>query len=210
VLEFPHQVALSRHHDSSTVWLAKYIIADATLGNNLSSAQLTQLPIKGRGILPLLTLQAQVTPTGYVAGGRSDQSNVTLDGVDINEAETSDVGKPVLRLNSEAIEEFRVVTVNAKADEGRSSAAQINQPGDQERHEFVAWFIVRIPPQHDLHGERLLQQPQRSGTSKTPPQRVWRNPRRPIVKDKLFFFYSYEGRRDASGTAVRVWFLSPD
>ncbi|PYT92692.1 MAG: carboxypeptidase regulatory-like domain-containing protein, partial [Acidobacteria bacterium] len=99
---------------------------DATLGNNFSSAQLTQLPIEGRGILPLLTLQAQVTPAGYVAGGRSDQSNVTLDGVDINDAQTSDVSAPVLRLNSEAIEEFRVVTVNANADEGRSSAAQIN------------------------------------------------------------------------------------
>ena len=96
---------------------------DATLGSNFSSAQLTQLPIEGRGVLPLLTLQAQVTPDGYVAGGRSDQSNVTLDGVDINDAETSDVGAPVLRLNSEAIEEFRVVTVNANADEGRSSAA---------------------------------------------------------------------------------------
>jgi len=39
---------------------------------------------------------------------------------------TSDVGKPVLRLQAEAIEEFRVVTVGANADEGRSSAAQIN------------------------------------------------------------------------------------
>jgi len=46
--------------------------------------------------------------------------------VDINDAETSDVGKPVLRLQAEAIEEFRVVTVGANADEGRSSAAQIN------------------------------------------------------------------------------------
>ncbi len=99
---------------------------DATLGNNFVSEQITQLPMESRNVLALLTLQAQVTPDGTVAGGRSDQSNVTLDGVDINDAETSDVSKPVLRLNAEAIEEFRVVTVGANADEGRSSAAQIN------------------------------------------------------------------------------------
>src|SRR6266480_2449611 len=40
--------------------------ADATLGNNFSSTQLTQLPIEGRGVLPLLTLQAQVTPDGAI------------------------------------------------------------------------------------------------------------------------------------------------
>ena len=99
---------------------------DATLGNNFVAQQITQLPMESRNVLSLLTLQAQVTPDGYVAGGRSDQSNVTLDGVDINDAETSDVKAPVLRLNAEAIEEFRVVTVGSNADEGRSSAAQIN------------------------------------------------------------------------------------
>jgi hypothetical protein len=99
---------------------------DATLGNNFVAQQITQLPMEARNVLSLLTLQAQVTPAGYVAGGRSDQSNVTLDGVDINDAESSDVSAPVLRLNAEAIEEFRVVTVGATADEGRSSAAQIN------------------------------------------------------------------------------------
>ena len=176
---------------------------DATLGNNFSSAQLTQLPIEGRGVLPLLTLQAQVTPDGYVAGGRSDQSNVTLDGVDINDAETSDVSKPVLRLNSEAIEEFRVVTVNANADEGRSSAAQINlvtKSGTNSWHGSAFEFHRNtIFTANDFFNKRA-----------DPPvdrPKLLRNVfggtlGGPIVKDKLFFFYSYEGRRDASGTPV--------
>ncbi len=33
---------------------------------------------------------------------------------------------PVLRLNSEAVEEFRVTTANGNANQGRSSGAQIN------------------------------------------------------------------------------------
>ncbi len=175
--------------------------SDATLGNNFSSAQLTQLPIEGRGILPLLTLQAQVTPDGYVAGGRSDQSNVTLDGVDINDSETSDVSKPVLRLNSEAIEEFRVVTVNANADEGRSSAAQINlvtKSGTNSWHGSAFEFHRNtIFAANDFFNNR-------SGVDRP---KLIRNVfggtlGGPIAKNKLFFFYSYEGRRDASGTAV--------
>ena len=111
---------------------------DASLGNNFISQQITQLPLEARNVLSLLTLQPGVTKDGYVAGGRADQSNVTLDGVDINEAYSNAIGPaqtditipnaekgPVLRLNSEAIEEFRVATLNSGAGGGRSSGAQI-------------------------------------------------------------------------------------
>jgi hypothetical protein len=98
---------------------------DATLGNNFENQQITQLPLESRNVLNLLTLQPGVTKDGYVAGARSDQSNVTLDGVDINDAQTTSVSNnrdnptvnktlagpvsgPVLRLNAEAIEEFRI------------------------------------------------------------------------------------------------------
>jgi hypothetical protein len=174
---------------------------DSTLGNNFTSEQITQLPIEGRGVLPLLTLQAQVTPDGYVAGGRSDQSNVTLDGVDINDAETSDINKPVLRLNSEAIEEFRVVTVGANADEGRSSAAQINlvsKSGTNNWHGSAFEFNRNtVFTANDFFNNR-------SGIDRP---KLIRNVfggtlGGPIWKDKLFFFYSYEGRRDKSDTSI--------
>src|ERR1044072_3642679 len=58
---------------------------DGTLGNNFVSEQITQLPLEARNVASLLTLQPGVPRTGYVAGARSDQANVTLDGVDINE-----------------------------------------------------------------------------------------------------------------------------
>src|SRR5438128_1185861 len=99
---------------------------DATLGNTIIGEQITQLPMEGRNVLNLLTLQPGVTPDGSVAGARSDQSNITLDGVDINDAQSNAIDGPVLRLNAEAIQEFRVTTVNSNANEGRSSAAQIN------------------------------------------------------------------------------------
>ena len=95
---------------------------DATLGNNFVNQQITQLPLEARNVLSLVTLQPGVTPDGYVTGARSDQSNITLDGVDINEAQTNAIiASPVLRLNSEAVEEFRVTTSNPNANQGRSS-----------------------------------------------------------------------------------------
>ncbi len=174
---------------------------DATLGNNIESAQIVNLPLESRNVLALLTLQPQVTPDGYVAGGRSDQSNVTLDGVDINDAETSDVGKPVLRLNTEAVEEFRVVTVGANADEGRSSAAQINlvtKSGTNSLHGSLFEFNRNTAYTANDFFNKL------DGVDRA---KLIRNTfggvlGGPVVKDKLFFFYSYEGRRDKSDTSI--------
>lgn len=59
---------------------------DVTLGGAFVSKKIVDLPLEARNIVSLLSLQAGLTRDGYVAGGRSDQSNVTLDGVDINEA----------------------------------------------------------------------------------------------------------------------------
>src|SRR5690606_37078853 len=48
---------------------------DASLGNNFVAQQISQLPLEGRNVANLLSLQPGVTPGGYVAGGRSDQAN---------------------------------------------------------------------------------------------------------------------------------------
>lgn len=174
---------------------------DGTLGNNFINQQITQLPLEARSPLALVTLQPAVTKEGYVAGARSDQSNITLDGVDINEAQTNSVGTPVLRLNAEAIEEFRVTTVNANAAAGRSSGAQIS--------------LVSKSGTNDWHGALFLANRNTSTTAndffnnsagKDRPKLI-RNTYGgaiggPVLRDKLFFFYSYEGRKDVSETPV--------
>ena len=67
---------------------------DASLGNNFDSTQITQLPLEGRNLVDLLSLQPGSTREGYVTGARADQSNVTLDGVDINNAQTGNAEVP--------------------------------------------------------------------------------------------------------------------
>ncbi len=194
---------------------------DATLGNNFQSRQITQLPLEARNVASLLTLQPGTTREGYVAGARADQANVTLDGVDINEQQTNQLGAPslaeapgdaqtrslspssntVIRLNAEAIEEFRVTTVNANPQAGRSSGAQISlitKGGTNDFHGAAFWFHrPTILTSNDFFNNR-------SGIAR--PSLI-RNTYGgaiggPIVKDRAFFFYSHEGRRDRSQVSV--------
>ncbi len=58
---------------------------DATIGITFDSKKISELPLNARNVVSLLSLQPGVTQNGYVNGGRADQANVTLDGVDVNE-----------------------------------------------------------------------------------------------------------------------------
>ncbi len=174
---------------------------DATLGNNIENKQILELPLNNRNVIDLLTLQPAVTQGGYVAGARSDQSNITLDGVDINDAQSNDIGSPVLRLNAEAIEEFRVNTVNANANEGRGSAAQINlvsKTGTNNWHgALFEWYRGAFGVANDWFNNR----------DSVAQANLVRNTfggalGGPVKKDKAFFFYSFEGMRLSTSTPV--------
>jgi hypothetical protein len=206
---------------SSQAFLAN--TQDASLGNNFVTEQITQLPLEGRNLGDLLSLQPGATKEGYVTGARADQANVTLDGVDINNAQSANAELPgdtnnlvigglgndrtditqgpVLRLNTEAIEEFRVTTANGNANQGRSSGSQVNlvtKSGSNAIHgsafEFYRtkgftandWFN-----NHAGVGREDLIRHTFGGTIGGP-----------IIKDKAFFFYSYESRHESRSSGV--------
>jgi len=198
---------------------------DATLGNNFVSQQITQLPLEARSVVDLLSLQPGSTREGYVTGARADQSNVTLDGVDINNAESgnaeiprttnslvlgglnNDRGDittgPILRLNSESIEEFRVTTANGNANQGRSAGAQINmitKSGSNGWHGAASEF-------YRSRGFTANDWFNNHATPVVPRPPLQRNTFEaaiggPVVKNRMFFFYDYAGRRDASSQTV--------
>jgi hypothetical protein len=55
---------------------------DATLGNSFERKRITELPLNANNVVGLLSLQPGVSRTGFVNGGRAEQSNITFDGVD--------------------------------------------------------------------------------------------------------------------------------
>lgn len=105
--------------------------ADATIGNNFTATQISTLPLDGRNVVDLLSLQPGVTRAGYVTGSRADQANVVLDGIDVNEQQSgldiisSMAFSSVLRSTPDSVQEFRVTTTNPNANQGRSSGGQV-------------------------------------------------------------------------------------
>jgi hypothetical protein len=194
---------------------------DATLGNNFDSLQITQLPLEAHNLVDLLSLQPGSTREGYVTGARADQSNVTLDGVDINNAQSGNAeiprstngltigglnndrgditNGPVLRLNAEAVEEFRVTTANGNANQGRSSGSQVNlitKAGTNNWHGVASEFYrSRGFTANDWFNNHSTPQVARPPLQRNTFEGALGGP---IIKNKAFFFYDYAGRHDAS------------
>ncbi|MCB1024558.1 MAG: carboxypeptidase regulatory-like domain-containing protein, partial [Acidobacteria bacterium] len=182
---------------------------DASIGNNFVPQQITQLPTNLRRVNDLLSLQPGVTREGYVAGGRSDQANITLDGIDINDQQTggredgqfTTSQNSVLRATTESVEEFRITTTNANANQGRSSGAQISLVTRSGTNNFHgAGFYFYRPTEfsaNDFFGNQ-------AGQERPSLARDVFGGRLggPIIKDRLFFFYNYEGQRQTLGQAV--------
>src|SRR5262249_40277493 len=120
---------------------------DASLGNALSREQIRNLPVEAENIVHLLSLQpgsvfipkmpqqAGGTGTGgdeedprygAVSGARTDQQNVTLDGVDDNDVQNQTAYTSAVRITHEALQEFRVSTSTYNAEMGRSSGPQVS------------------------------------------------------------------------------------
>jgi len=193
---------------------------DATLGNAFDARQMLAFPLEGRDAAGVLSLQPGVsfipnpntdtssgtnsvtidTRNGAVNGGRSDQANITLDGVDNNDQLLGTAFQGAVRSTLDSIEEFRVTTAGINADQGRSSGGQVT--------------LVTKTGTNSLHGSAYGQNRSRNGeandwfnkhqqlNSKKPnvPGELSRNVfgaslGGPILKDRFFFFGTYEGRR---------------
>lgn len=175
--------------------------SDATIGNTFNNTQVVELPLNARNVVGLLSLQPGVTPDGSVNGGRSDQANVTLDGVDVNEQQGGRAFFSVLRTTPDSLQEFRVTTTNPNANQGRSSGAQValvTKSGTNEFHGSLYEFHRNtVTAANDWFNNK-------SGVDRPA---ILRNNfggsiGGPIHKDKLFFFFNYEGFREARGTSV--------
>ena len=126
--------AVSETVDITSTAEAALNTSDASLGNSFERKRIVDLPLNANNVVGLLSLQPGVSRSGYVNGGRSDQSNITLDGVDVNEQQdgldvvSDEAFASVLRVTRDSLQEFRVTTTNPNAEQGRSSGAQVPLP----------------------------------------------------------------------------------
>ncbi|HZT74039.1 MAG TPA: carboxypeptidase-like regulatory domain-containing protein [Terriglobales bacterium] len=193
---------------------------DATLGNAFNTVQLTQLPIADRNVVELLSLQPGVvytgdkqlksdydTRTGAVNGIRSDQSNVTLDGVDVNDQNNGYAFTSVLNIPPDSVQEFRVTTADPNADSGHSGGAEVafvTRSGTNQFHGSLYEFNRNT--NLSANDFFLKTAELTNGLPNQRPQLI-RNVYGftlggPIKKNRLFFFANYEGRQDRQQASV--------
>ena len=194
---------------------------DATMGNAFETKQIVELPFEGRNPVEILSLQAGVTYTsptsgtnidnmmdtrsGATNGGRSDQTNITLDGVDNNDQSNGFAFQGAVRSTLDSVEEFRVTTSNSNADAGRSSGAQVQlvtKSGTNGFHGSAYEFNrSNIGEANDWFNEQAQIG---SGLKNIPPY-LRRNTYGaslggPIKKDRVFFFLNWERQKQNEST----------
>lgn len=187
---------------------------DASLGNAVGGRVITELPFESRNVVGLLAIQPGVTylgepsatgsldaRSGAVDGGKPDQGNVTLDGVDVNDQQNRTAFTSVLRVTLDSVQEFRTTTTNAGAEYGHSSGAQVSlvTKGGTNTVHGAAYEYLRNT---DTSANSFF-----NNASGLPRATLNRNVYGaavggPIKKDKLFYFANYEGRKDASAATV--------
>lgn len=189
---------------------------DATLGNTFNARQLTDLPSEGRDPASILSLQPGVvyigkttdaqqdndSRGGSVNGARSDQTNITLDGLDDNDQLKGYAFEGAMRATLDSLQEFRVTTSNYDAASGRSSGAQVNLVTKSGTNSFHGSLYEYHRPTFDVANDYFNKASEILEGNPNRPQHILRNTfggtvGGPIVKDRLFFFAAYEGQRTA-------------
>ena len=198
--------------------------SDATIGNAISSEQIEAMPIDSRNVADLLSLQpgvlyfgnnnsasnpaqTQDSRLGAVAGSRSDQGNITLDGLDDNDQTFGYAFTGVLRSTLDSTQEYRVTTANSNADAGRSSGAQVTLVTKSGTNRFHGSAYEYYRNRYFAANDWFTKQAEAKSGQPNKPGQLTRNTfggtiGGPILKDKVFFFFNYEGQRTRESSTV--------
>src|SRR2546422_3150446 len=186
-----------------------------TLGRSVTSRPIVDLPLNGRNVLNLALLMPGVTETnpsdggsgqGYtVAGSRSDAVTYLLDGGVNNNLLSNRV---VFNPNPDTVAEFRILESNYTAEYGRNGGGIISvvtKSGTNDLHFSLFEFLRNNSLNantffNNLNGlpRDILKRNQFGGTVGGPIvlPRFGEGGRNHInLKDKAFFFVSYQGQR---------------
>jgi Carboxypeptidase regulatory-like domain len=195
-----------------------------SLGQVVETRSVTELPLNGRNPLALVELVPGVVPQGQpsagnsstgnpvganpfalgdfqVGGGMAGQSQILIDGVPTNGAYLNVV---TVIPTQDAIEEFKVQTNNLGPEYGRFAGGVINlstKSGTNALHGSAYEFIRnKVLNANDFFANA-------DGIARPPftQNQFGGNAGGPILKDKLFFFGSYEGFRQRKGSIFQTW-----
>ncbi|MCA1628999.1 MAG: carboxypeptidase-like regulatory domain-containing protein [Acidobacteria bacterium] len=190
--------------------------SNATIGNVVEQKAIEQLPLNGRNPLTLLVYEPGVVQRSaggagsgiHVNGSRDRAFNVTIDGIEANESSVPNPVSNLYRLNPDNVQEFKVTTNNATAEEGRNSGASISvrtRSGTNELHGNAFYF----------HRNDALNSKEFFANALNQPKQIIKlhqfggEAGGPVIRDKTFFFGSYQMNRVSFTQAIDQTFGVP-
>jgi hypothetical protein len=202
----------------------KLELTSAKIGNVVEEKAIVTLPLNGRNPLTLLTMEPGVVQRSYgaassgiqVNGSRDRAFNVTIDGIDANESTVPNPTSNIYRLTPDNVSQFRVVTSNATAEEGRNSGANMaiaTSSGTNQFHGRLFEFFRNTA----LNSNEFYSNAQTAPnpvTGKAPRPDIKMNQfglegGGPIIKNKMFFFASYQNQRIPTTQPISQTFGTP-
>ena len=169
---------------------------DATIGNNFEVQFVQDLPVEDRDSpAALFTMQPGVTLDGSVTGARTDQTNVTVDGLEVNDNATGQFANIVANAPVDSIQEFRGVTAGPLSSAGQGGGGQFELVTRSGTNQFHG-ALVEYHRDTDLEANNWFNN--NNGTPRPPLIRnqFGGNIGGPIKHNKAFFFFDYTGRHD--------------
>ncbi|MGH9942590.1 MAG: carboxypeptidase regulatory-like domain-containing protein, partial [Pyrinomonadaceae bacterium] len=190
--------------------------SNATIGNVVEQKAIEQLPLNGRNPLTLITLEPGVVQRSagaagsgvHVNGSRDRAFNVTIDGIEANESSVPNPVSNLYRLNPDNVQEYKVTTNNATAEEGRNSGASVSvstRSGTNDYHGTAFYF----------HRNDALNSNEFFSNANNLPKPAIKlhqfgfETGGPIKRGKTFFFGSYQGNRISFTQPIDQTFGTP-
>ena len=186
---------------------------ESTISHLVDERKIRELPLNGRDFSQLILLQPGVTMSRNsnntanvgrgikisVAGARPNENLFTLDGTDYNDAlNNAPASAQGLMTGVETIKEFQVLTNTMSAEYGRASGGVFNvvtKSGTNDLHGSAFEFH-----RHDRYDAKNFFDQEKPKFTRN---QFGASLGGPIVRDRLFFFASFEGLREDKGiTAV--------
>ena len=188
---------------------------EASVGQVIGQQTVNNLPLNGRNFTFLAQLGAgmqtpQADTRGNAASGafsanglRPAQNNYLLDGIDNNSNAVDFLNGTnfVILPPVDAIQEFKVQTANFSAELGRSAGAVMNatvKSGTNSLH-GAAWEFFRNDV---LDAADYFENNNGTKKGELRLNQFGASAGGPIIKNKLFFFGDYEGKRRVQGTSA--------
>ncbi len=200
-------------------------VTNTQISTTIQSEQLKNLPTPGTDFRQLVLLTPETrfdSERGNISisGQRGINTNVTVDGVDYNNAFFGGTtggaeGRAPLSLSEESIKEFSVITNGASAEFGRSGGGFVNvitKSGTNNLHGSAFYYNQPQSLISDFAKPHLAPGQTFTGTTKPADQKkdqFGASLGGSIVRDKLFYFFSYDNQKQDVTVPISSTVLDP-